>query len=624
MKILYAFLLGIAIAEGGPREDRKVAALVRDLEDRYYISCTTVLFAERDNVISDRALTIGKEIMLAARGSVSIKSISTYAGMFDANHRQDKGCTRFFYLVLADEGESVQAEVAQLSRRITIAETVWLIYVNATVSVRDFFEDVNAAYDMEMIAAQPLPDGDIRLFEVYRITMQNPVRVQEYGLWSEAYGLKSMVPVALYSRRQDLEGISLKVVLKHSPPSHVVRPGKGTEEFFLKGVFGTIWRLFERKLNFTSSYKVTNESGILAANNEWTGLIGMILRDGMDAGVGEVTMTPERCSVIHCLRPVIATRNQLYFKKTRLQFQWDAIMKPFHTETWTAIFFWLISSGACLNICFRLCRRYGLERDSDELNFINSLTTVFSAFCQQGSSVMPGCASGRIIFFMSYIVAAIVFTVYSASMTSFLTLQEPFRPFENLQQLMEEGTYSLQPVKNSAAYVALATATDPFYSKLYRKLIGFIPPHQLPWDKNEGLDRVCRNEKIVYLGTEFETKGVILDINRKGKCEIITLEKPLNLVYITMVVSRSSSFKDVFNFHLDALNYNGMLKRMIKKAWAEMKEEEEKDFIGVGIIQVFQIYVILFLGICLSAAIFLSEKMASRVVERRKLQKKTV
>lgn len=78
--------------------------------------------------------------------------------------------------------------------------------------------------------------------------------------------------------------------------------------------------------------------------------------------------------------------------------------------------------------------------------------------------------------------------------------------------------------------------------------MALIPTHALPGDKLEGLGRVCQNEKIVYLGTEFETKGAVGDINRRGECEIISLEKPLNVVYITMVISKSSTFKEAFNF----------------------------------------------------------------------------
>lgn len=116
MKILYAFLLGIALAERNPRQDRKVVTLVRDLEHRYYISCTTVLYNGRG--ISDRAVAIGKDMMTSfdGHGSVSVKSIRSYLEMFDLGEEQDKGCTRFFYLILADEDEDIQRDVKQVSR----------------------------------------------------------------------------------------------------------------------------------------------------------------------------------------------------------------------------------------------------------------------------------------------------------------------------------------------------------------------------------------------------------------------------------------------------------------------------------------------------------------------------
>ena len=72
-------------------------------------------------------------------------------------------------------------------------------------------EDVWAPFDVDMIIAQIINNDFVDLKEAYRVSMDHPIRVKHYGNWSTENGLKSPPHVSLYYRRDDFEGLRLKV-----------------------------------------------------------------------------------------------------------------------------------------------------------------------------------------------------------------------------------------------------------------------------------------------------------------------------------------------------------------------------------------------------------------------------
>lgn len=96
-----------------------------------------------------------------------------------------------------------------------MAGPVWLIFLEPEVSVSWFFDDANVPFDLDLVVAQVVAPGKVALKEAYRVAMDHPVRVPEYGSWNLSAGLVSPSHVSLYYRRRDFEGIVFKVGTKN-------------------------------------------------------------------------------------------------------------------------------------------------------------------------------------------------------------------------------------------------------------------------------------------------------------------------------------------------------------------------------------------------------------------------
>lgn len=80
-------------------------------------------------------------------------------------------------------------------------------------------------------------------------------------------------------------------------------------EYDLDGYFAWIWKELEEELNFTSYYiKAPDLATGAFDGKEWSGLIGLILKNKINVAVSEVTVIPERQDAVDFLRPLFITR----------------------------------------------------------------------------------------------------------------------------------------------------------------------------------------------------------------------------------------------------------------------------------------------------------------------------
>lgn len=64
----------------------------------------------------------------------------------------------------------------------------------------------------------------------------------------------------------------------------------------------------------------------------------------------------------------------------------------------------------------------------------------------------PSESPMRLVFLSVYVSSIVILAMYSASLMSFLALSTPRLPFSTLEGYIEDGTYKLIVMKNSAEY----------------------------------------------------------------------------------------------------------------------------------------------------------------------------
>lgn len=74
------------------------------------------------------------------------------------------------------------------------------------------------------------------------------------------------------------------------------------------------------------------------------------------------------------------------------------------------------------------------------------------------SAAIPESWPCRFLFITGYLMSTVLVTAYSAALISHLTTSNPFRPFDSLRELYDDGTYTLTAIDRSSEYSYFAVS----------------------------------------------------------------------------------------------------------------------------------------------------------------------
>jgi hypothetical protein len=60
-----------------------------------------------------------------------------------------------------------------------------------------------------------------------------------------------------------------------------------------------------------------------------------------------------------------------------------------------------------------------------------------------GSSEMPQCIAGRLVYVAAHLAVGVLLAAYSAFLISYLTFRRPVLPFSSFSELLNDSTYQL-------------------------------------------------------------------------------------------------------------------------------------------------------------------------------------
>ena len=110
----------------------------------------------------------------------------------------------------------------------------------------------------------------------------------------------------------------------------------------------------------------------------------------------------------------------------------------FSNEVWDFYIGFLFLVPAFLWISYRTLKYYHLTETHNFSYFIN-VYILFNALSQQGFEQDPSYLSTRIIFITMFLSGVVIFETFSASYTSFLSVIEMKKPFNDLAELDKSG-----------------------------------------------------------------------------------------------------------------------------------------------------------------------------------------
>nr|CAD7411554.1 unnamed protein product [Timema poppensis] len=134
--------------------------------------------------------------------------------------------------------------------------------------------------------------------------------------------------------------------------------------------------------------------------------------------------------------------------------EWGNFVAPFSPSLWLTLGVFIVGISAYFHVLHairmhmcdsetRVPRRYCPYK---------SVFHVLGAFCQQGQGITPRSSSCRIALLFTLLTAVLTLSTYSGSFISNLSIPLTKFPYDNLEQMLNQGNYTFAVLRQSAEY----------------------------------------------------------------------------------------------------------------------------------------------------------------------------
>ncbi|KAL0269927.1 UNVERIFIED_CONTAM: hypothetical protein PYX00_007508 [Menopon gallinae] len=572
MKTLVFSILLFLPSESCQVDITTAAEVTKAIADWFQVPCIVVLRPAETSVKEEHELFTVLKIMFEndRMKGVSVKNIEEE----HISHRYNRQrCPQMLQIIY---GDNVTYWMHQLSDLVTGPGPIWLMFLQSMKIAEVYLKSLYLPFNSNFIAVYT--NGYVvSLDQMYRVSMSHPLRTVKMAEWTPKEGLTFPNGFTPYWQRYNLEGKVFRVSAIDNWPLAIL-----SEDNSVGGYFGKIWLDLEERLNFTTIYVPSKDFSIGVWNGKrWNGLIGMIMRNEIDFAISEITMTPERLSAVDFLKPLFTTR----------------------PEVWLTLLVWLFAVTLILFLGYRIGQKYGLEdpKYKWEYESYHCLFFIVSAFSMQGNTIMPKSVACRLTLATAYLFSTVFVILYSCTLTSMVAVQKPSKPFDSLETFLQDGTYTLEQIPGSDSYTYFSESTNPVLQEIYHSQFSKLPEEELPKSHRSAIDRICRNRKIAHMGEFGVTQIVAQELTDNTECDIIYLDKPLKLLYLTMAVTKDSPYRAAFDHQLQKMIVSGILRRFQRQNFPLRSKMKSMSFKAVRAEQVAQMNVLLLMG--MSAAL---------------------
>ena len=163
----------------------------------------------------------------------------------------------------------------------------WFVYFDFTTTIQEVVKQFNNAplnFNDDFIVALNQKNGQVILWELYKIGSMLPIQHINVGKWTTFEGLK-FTNTHKWVRRSNLLGYNFKFTsLVSAPYTTKIELDSTTGKYNLEGSFADFLNLSAQTLNFTYSYIPPPDGawGILQDDGSWNGMIGLLHKREVD------------------------------------------------------------------------------------------------------------------------------------------------------------------------------------------------------------------------------------------------------------------------------------------------------------------------------------------------------
>ncbi|XP_069704868.1 glutamate receptor ionotropic, kainate 3-like [Periplaneta americana] len=434
----------VAYMAASPMSYNMVLNVTVAVLDHYHSSCVYFL-QSNPKQSTNKYSYVHKIKSLAAMRKITIAVIS---GESLATTLDEQRCFPLYVIFSANGVLWNYFKQESIINRMSNAK--WVLFLDKKTPLEYIFAEIYIPPNCEFLVAE---NGSVvSLIEVYNVNRTLPLQIQHTGNWSLSNGA-SWTTIPFHERRGDLQGIILQSGVNSYEVIESIYACEDRTAIKFCGEIQEIWHILEEVMNFTTNYTVPDDQSYGSRNKEgkWNGIMNLTADNKVEVGVGRFIFTDERMSVVSLLPPILISTMSVFIQESDLDdITWEYVLAPLSSDLWLTIIATMIILTLFLSITWFLGDRYGSHPEVEKYNICNSWISVFASFCQQGHDTTPYSWSCRLVFFTSYLTGVIVLVAYSATFISFLTVKKAVLPFTDFKGLLQDGTYKLGVLPNSA------------------------------------------------------------------------------------------------------------------------------------------------------------------------------
>ncbi|KAK7869354.1 hypothetical protein R5R35_012899 [Gryllus longicercus] len=514
--------------------------LLSSLKNHFHASCLFILSSSDDLRNVEKLLKLQRHLFDEGI-ETAIMNISVAT-----THGNSIFCRHGRLLYVVDSLSETLTHLQRVKTSLPLTVPRWLLFLGQRSEevTAQLAEGLKAPFDSEFLLAEVEDNGSVSLTEVYRVNSSLPLLSSRWGLWGEQTGLTVTGTGHVHSRRADLFGTTIRVAAGHDPPYDYLIKHTDGKRLNMEGYSSEVWKQLEMRLNFTTELYEANENewGSIQEDGTWSGMIGMILNNKVDAGVNSFLVTPARASVIDFITPLVTSKAGVFIRIPGiLDSRWGVFITSFDFALWITLVSVVISLSLflyCFGSVLKHCKKLN---ENFVYNFHNVLLCMCGIFCAQGHWATPNEWSCRIVFWTAYFIAVIAAAAYSANFMACLAIRKVSLPFTSLEGLLRDGSYDFGVLAESGLLTIFQNSTDEIMRKIYTKL---IKPKldSLPKEYVQGFEKVCHKSRYAHM----ENYDTYLMYASSLPCEILTLPEASFQQHMGLIVSKTLPYRKLF------------------------------------------------------------------------------
>ncbi|XP_031780043.1 glutamate receptor ionotropic, delta-1-like [Nasonia vitripennis] len=361
----------------------------------------------------------------------------------------------------------------------------------------------------------------------YYAILANTTEVVDLATWKPGEHVVFQNDDNLLQVRKNMKGITLRIA-KHNHSS--IERNKNVEDYL-----ENVLKALENVSNFKTDTVIQTDALGHFHNNRWTGLVGTLAYKQVDLALALLSMSSQRQIDIDFPMPFFQTQIKIYAKKPKTtSIQWSAFFKVFHLQAWIALALLLL----LITLLLTLIKSYFKNKSVTMNLFFENLVNVWGIYCQQGLAENPFNIPIQAIYLSALVLSLIVFSIYSATITSYITVLKTNLPFSTYEEFVEDKNYKLVVLKDSRDQT-LMDKGDWLLKPLKDRIKKY---EELPTNPYDGFEQACE-DNVAFYSDEVMFDGISLNT----KCVLKSLNMPRKENQAIALV-KNSPYTETFNY----------------------------------------------------------------------------